>query len=127
MRTIVEVSGVVPGAPADVFDRLAQRLAASDYPVKLEVDRERRFLAAQGGWWYRGEYEVADDPAGSRVTHRVRNAAAGLGWGVLLANRFFVGFRDRAGQGFRALLAEIGDGGAGRTGGRRVPWTPRLR
>ncbi|WP_406635550.1 hypothetical protein [Amycolatopsis sp. WGS_07] len=114
MRTIVEVSGVVSAAPADVFARLERQLAGSEYPMKLEVDRERRFLAAQGGWWYRGEYEVADDPAGSRVTHRVRNAATGQWWGVLLANRFFVGFRDRVREGFRAMLAELGTASAGR-------------
>ncbi|MFB9929840.1 hypothetical protein ACFORO_32155 [Amycolatopsis halotolerans] len=116
MRTIVEVSGVVPAAPTEVFARLERQLTASDYSMKLEVDRSRRFLAAQGGWWYRGEYEVADDPAGSRVTHRVRNAATGQWWAVLLANRFFAGFRDRVGAGFRAMLAELGDGGTGRNG-----------
>ncbi|WP_409186384.1 hypothetical protein F9C11_19980 [Amycolatopsis sp. VS8301801F10] len=58
MRTIVEVSGVVPAAPA-----------------------------ATGQWW-----------------------------GVLLANRFFRGFRGSAEEGFRALLAEIGGGGTGRNG-----------
>lgn len=114
MRTIVEVSGVVPAAPADVFSRLEKQLTASDYPMKLEVDRERRFLAAQCGWWYRAEYEVAGDPAGSRVTHRVRNAATGQWWGVLLANRFFLGFRNRVDAGFRAQLAELGRTGTGR-------------
>ncbi|GAB3388853.1 hypothetical protein [Amycolatopsis echigonensis] len=120
MRTLVEVSGVVPAAPEDVFARLEKQLTASDCLMKLEVDRERRFLAAQGGWWYRGEYEVAGDPAGSRVTHRIRNAAGGQWWAVLLANRFFVGFRDRVSAGFRATLAGLekgnGDGGTGRNG-----------
>ncbi|MGW4395008.1 hypothetical protein ACWEHA_06930 [Amycolatopsis nivea] len=116
MRKIVEVSGVVSAAPAEVFARLERQVAASDYPMKLEVDRSRRFLAAQGGWWYRGEYEVADDPAGARVTHRVRNAATGQWWAVLLANRFFAGYQGRVEAGFRAMLAGLGDGGTGRNG-----------
>ncbi|WP_238605184.1 MULTISPECIES: hypothetical protein [Amycolatopsis] len=116
VRTIVEVSGVVSAAPAEVFARLEKRLTAADRSMKLEADRDRRFLAAQGGWWYRGEYEVADDPAGARVTHRVRNAATGQWWAVLLANRFFAGYRGRVRAGFRATLAGLGDGGTGRNG-----------
>ncbi|ATY13598.1 hypothetical protein CU254_26595 [Amycolatopsis sp. AA4] len=115
MRTIVEVSGVVPAPPAEVFARVEERLTApGPYPMKLEVDRERRFLAVQGGWWYRAEYEVADDPAGSLVTHRIRNAATGQWWAVLAANRFFVGFRERVTAGFLATLPELSGGGTGR-------------
>jgi len=121
MRTIVEVSGVVPAAPDEVFAVLEERLTRpARYPMKLEIDRERRFFAAQGGWWYRAEYQVAADPAGARIVHRVRNAATGQWWAVLLANRFFAGFRDRAEAGFRELLAEFGAGGLGRAGGARV-------
>ncbi|MFG1863761.1 hypothetical protein [Microbispora bryophytorum] len=29
-------------------------------------------LAAQGGWWYRGEYRLAPDPAGTLLVHQVR-------------------------------------------------------
>ncbi|WP_020660936.1 hypothetical protein [Amycolatopsis benzoatilytica] len=108
MRTIVEVSGTVAAEPDEVFAELAGRLTRpAQYSMKLEIDRERRLCAAQGGWWYRGEYEVTDDPAGARVVHRVRNAATGQWWAVVLANRFFAGFRARTEAGFRELLAEL--------------------
>jgi hypothetical protein len=114
VRTIVEVAGTVPDAPDAVFARLERKLTApTECPVKREVDRERRFLAAQGGWWYRGEYEVSDAPDGARVVHRVRNAAVGQWWAVLRANRCFVGGRGKTEHGFRRLLAELGDGRVG--------------
>ncbi|MYW96860.1 hypothetical protein G3I59_41195 [Amycolatopsis rubida] len=116
MRTIVEVSGVVSAAPAEVFARLEKRLTAAACSMKLEVDRDRRFLAAQGGWWYRGEYEVAAGPAGSLVTHRIRNAATGQWWAVLAANRLFLGFRERVRAGFLTALPGLADDGTGRNG-----------
>jgi hypothetical protein len=46
----------------------------------------------QGGWWYRGEYELTTQTGGTRVTHRVFNVAKVGRWAVPMANRFFIGF-----------------------------------
>jgi hypothetical protein len=106
-KTLAEASGVVALPPEEVLARLEKRLTGGSYPMQDEVDRERGMVAVQGGWWYRGEYHVAADPAGSRVTHRVLNVAARGRWGVPLANRFFLGFRTRVQTGFAQLLDEL--------------------
>ncbi|SFW74174.1 hypothetical protein [Amycolatopsis australiensis] len=121
MKALAEVSGVVARPPGEVFEALRQRVAGGGYPLRLEVDRERGFLAVQGGWWYRGEYRVTADPGGARVEHRVVNAASRGRWGVPLANRFFLGFRARTAAGFARLLEELGrPGGPGAASARTV-------
>ncbi|MEU4523050.1 hypothetical protein AB0F52_30615 [Amycolatopsis sp. NPDC024027] len=107
MKTLAEASGVVARPPAEVFERLWRKLRGG-HPMRMEVDRERGFVAVQGGWWYRGEYRVTADPAGALVEHRVVNAASRGRWGVPLANRFFVGFRKAVAAGFVRLLDELG-------------------
>ncbi|MET8997487.1 hypothetical protein [Amycolatopsis sp. NPDC004169] len=107
MKTLAEASGVVARPPAEVFERLRLKLVVG-HPMRMEVDRERGFVAVQGGWWYRGEYRVTADLAGARVEHRVVNAATRGRWGVPLANRFFVGFRKEVAIGFGRLLADLG-------------------
>ena len=127
VKTIAEASGVVARPPAEVFERLRHALAGGPYPMRVEVDRERGFLAVQGGWWYRGEYRVTPDPAppncrcppvawktgaarsgGARVEYRVVNAASRGRWAVPLANRFFLGFRARTAAAFARMLEELG-------------------
>lgn len=107
MKLLVEVSGVVPAPVAEVFTRLEETLRAQPYNPGFERDAERRFLAQQGGWWYRGEYLVEEDPDGARVTHRVYNVATWSRWAVPLANRFFVGFAGRVGEGFDRMLENL--------------------
>lgn len=111
VKTLAEASGVVARPPEEVFERLRRKLGGGRYPMRLDVDRERGFLAVQGGWWYRGEYRVTADPGGTRVEHRVVNVATRGRWGVPLANRFFVGFRAATASGFAQLLEELGDPG----------------
>lgn len=121
MKALAEASGVVSRSPDEVFEALRIRVTGGGYPMKTEVDRERGFLAVQGGWWYRGEYRVTADPAGARVEHRVVNAATRGRWGVPLANRFFVGFRARTAAAFVRLLEELGGpGGHAPDSGRTV-------
>ncbi|GIG66220.1 hypothetical protein [Phytomonospora endophytica] len=78
--------------------------------LTVEVDLERRTVAAQGGWWYRGEYTVSPaEDDGTILTLRVYNVAGpGSRWAVPLANRFFRGFDDRTRAGFGAMLSELG-------------------
>lgn len=58
--------------------------------ITVDVDRETSTIAMQGGWWYRGEYQITAVRTGSRITHRVYNVAGtGSRWLVPLANRGF--------------------------------------
>ncbi|MEA5366582.1 hypothetical protein VA596_44125 [Amycolatopsis sp., V23-08] len=107
MKALAEAAGVVPRPPGEVFERLRVWLTSGGYPMRMDVDADRGFVAVQGGWWYRGEYRVTADPAGSRVEHRVVNAAEWGRWGVPLANRFFLGYREKVAAGFAGLLAEL--------------------
>lgn len=105
-KLMVELSEVVTATAEDVFEALEARFAGAP---GLEVDRDRRTVACQGGWWYRGEYEVAGEPGGgARVTHRVYNVAERLRWGVPLANRFFIGFRRATAEGFARFVRDLG-------------------
>lgn len=107
MKTLAEATGVVSRPPAEVLEILRERLSGGAYPMRFELDVERGMVAVQGGWWYRGEYFVSEHPAGSRITHRVLNAAERAAWGVPLANRFFIGFRGQVHKGFVQLLKDL--------------------
>ncbi|RSN63743.1 hypothetical protein DMH01_12575 [Amycolatopsis sp. WAC 04182] len=89
---------MAPAPVAEVFTRLADTLRARPYNPGSEIDTERHFLAQQGGWWYRGEYDVA---TWSR-------------WAVPLANRFFVGFAERVRDGFDRMLGDLAPPGGER-------------
>ncbi|GAA1950607.1 hypothetical protein GCM10009754_19110 [Amycolatopsis minnesotensis] len=103
---MVELSEVVSAPVGDVFEALETRLAGAP---DLEVYRDRGIVACQGGWWYRGEYEVAGEPGGgARVTHRVYNVAEWFRWGVPLANRLFIGFRQATADGFAKFVRGLG-------------------
>ena len=54
------------------------------YQPGFHIDGQRRVVAIQGGWWYRGVTCVEPHPDGSRVTHVVVNVAPG--WGKWLAH-----------------------------------------
>lgn len=78
--------------------------------LTVDVDRAAGTIAAQGGWWYRGEWTVSEGDGVTLLTHRVRNVAgAGSRWAVPLANNFFRGFEERTRQGFLAGLARVGE------------------
>ncbi|GLZ75534.1 hypothetical protein Afil01_03410 [Actinorhabdospora filicis] len=78
--------------------------------LTVDVDREAGTIAAQGGWWYRGEWALTGREGGTLLTHRVRNVAgAGSRWAVPLANNFFRGFPERTRQGFLAGLTRVGE------------------
>lgn len=66
-------------------------------------------MAFQGGWWYRGEWSVTPHPQGALLTHRVFNIAQRASWGVPLANRLFIGFRDKTRDGFIESLTRMGN------------------
>src|SRR5262249_39193809 len=80
-------AGVVEAPPGAVFAPLravgpaaAARLDTDQ--VTVEVDPNRRALAIQGRWWYRGVYTVRDCPRGSLLEYRVHNVATRGRWAV---------------------------------------------
>jgi hypothetical protein len=99
---LVEVSADTPVPPDVVLAKVIAML-----PGATEVDRDRRFVALQGGWWYRGEYQVTPTPTGSTVVHRVRNVARRGRWAVPLANRMFIGFREQTERGFAEFVSTL--------------------
>jgi hypothetical protein len=68
------------------------------------TDPARRLLVSQGGWWYRGEWRVLPDPAGSRVECEIVNVARTAHWAGPVAGRAVL---KAAPEAFRALLAEL--------------------
>jgi hypothetical protein len=101
---MIELTATVPTSPDVVLDRV---IAAVGGHGRLEVDRGRRFVAVQGGWWYRGEYEVDQAAGGARLTHRVRNVASRGRWAAPLANRLFIGFRAQTERNFAGFVASL--------------------
>jgi hypothetical protein len=104
-RVIHTVTATVPVPIERVFDGIVA--AVTPGALKSEVDRERSFVAVQGGWWYRGEYALTCTPGGTQITHRVVNVARQGRWAVGLANRFFIGFGERTDAAFHQLVQAI--------------------
>ncbi|WP_197048515.1 hypothetical protein [Streptosporangium roseum] len=92
--------GTVEGGPGRFT------LRATGHTMTVEVTG--RTFAAQGGWWYRGEYAVEPHPEGALLTHRVFNVASRGRWAVPAVNRFFIGFGGRTRDGFAEGLQRIG-------------------
>lgn len=103
---MVELSATVPVAPDAVLAKVVAAITEAG-GGRIEVDRERRTVAVQGGWWYRGEYQVDATADGARVTHRVRNVARRGRWAVPLANRLFIGFRAQTERNFADFVAGL--------------------
>ena len=66
-------TGVVSGSPDAVFDSLRARLEGG--AGHFAADPATRRIVQQGDWWYRGEYRVLPDDAGSRVEYEIVNVA----------------------------------------------------
>ncbi|WP_157248428.1 hypothetical protein [Nonomuraea typhae] len=118
-KLITEVAGVVEAPGATVWeDLLATMLpggrreggfTVADFPGHTStVEVTGHTIAFQGGWWYRGEWSVEPHPQGSLLVHRVFNVADRMRWGVGMANRFFIGFRENTRKGFAESLARAG-------------------
>ncbi|RZS38927.1 hypothetical protein EV193_104138 [Herbihabitans rhizosphaerae] len=107
MRPMFEVDGVVRAPLSEVTDLVltvhAQAVQPDGYQVHVDVDRDRRTLGVQGNWWYRGEYRLEPDPAGTRIVYSVFNVAKRGRALVPLANKLFIGYRES----MRRALAEM--------------------
>ncbi len=42
-----------------------------------EIDKQHRFIAVQGGWWYRGVHSIEPHERGSLISYRVYNLEQG--------------------------------------------------
>ncbi|MFJ6674030.1 hypothetical protein ACIQMJ_23210 [Actinosynnema sp. NPDC091369] len=73
-KPMIELTATV-AAPPDVVLARVEAAIRDAGGGRVEVDRAQRAVAVQGGWWYRGEYEVEATADGTRLTHRVRNVA----------------------------------------------------
>ena len=51
------------------------------------LDDKAGLIVVQGGWWYRAEYRVSDDPAGSRVAFTLLNVATPAHWAGPITGR----------------------------------------
>lgn len=99
-----EKTGTVTGGPHRFT------VEQDGYRLKVEVDRARKTIATQGGWWYRGEYILDSRGSRTRLTHRVYNVAGpATRWGVPLANRFFIGFDAQTRKAFADTVRDIGE------------------
>jgi hypothetical protein len=103
---MIEVTATVPASPDSVLARVIDVVRDAG-GGRIEVDHDRRLVAVQGGWWYRGEYQVEPTGDGTRLTHRVRNIAPRARWAVPLANRLFIGYRAKTERNFAAFVASL--------------------
>jgi hypothetical protein len=100
-----EFSGFVSSDDDDVFESLAKRFTPNQSAVSRPlVDSVERLIVVQGNWWYRGEWRVSRDPAGSLVEYTILNIAELAHWaGRLTARRVL---KD-APRGFDELVESI--------------------
>lgn len=99
-----EFSGFVSSDDDDVFEVLAKRVAPDSADALSLVDPVARLIVVQGNWWYRGEWRVSRDPAGSLVEYTILNVAELAHWaGRLTARR---ALKD-APRDFDALVESI--------------------
>lgn len=92
-------------APEVVYPRLVRALQP---PLgdggRFLADRPRRFVVVQSGWWYRGEYRVIEEAAGSLVQYEIINVARAPHWAGAVAARSMLQHAPRT---FQALLTGL--------------------
>lgn len=99
------LAGTVALTPDAVVERLAVALKpASPEGGSFAVDRTRRLLVQQGGWWYRAEYRVLEHPGGSRVELEIVNVAQPAHWLGPITGRNEL---RAAPESFRVLLSAL--------------------
>jgi hypothetical protein len=101
-------AGHLDAAPDAVFRALAERLRshAGDEGHSI-VDEASRTVIVQGDWWYRGEYRVRPEPAGTVVEYEIVNVAPTWHRAGPIAGRAVV---RSAPSEFQALLTKLSAG-----------------
>jgi hypothetical protein len=98
-------AGTVPAAADRVFAELERRVRPGrPEGGSFSVDPVRRLVVVQGGWWYRGEWRVLAEGAGSRVEYEIVNVAPTAHWAGPVAGRAVLRGAPAA---FDALMAEL--------------------
>lgn len=98
-----QLTAEVALGPDRVLEQLALRLDPHGDGTFL-VDRVDHRIVLQGGYWYRGEYEVTESSGGSRVEYTILNVAPGA---KLLGRLTGRGEIRRAPRTFQELLAGL--------------------
>ena len=96
---------VVEGGPTQFAVRT--RGPGSPVVITLSVGEQDR-VVMQGGWWWRGNYLLADHPEGTVLTYQVHNLGSGIAGQMV---PFTVGRRHRrqADQTFTTALHALGE------------------
>jgi len=85
--TLLREHQSVIGAP---LDRVFAALAAAVDPgpeSHFAVDPAAGMIVVQGGWWYRAEYLVTADSAGTRIQFTLLNVASPAHWAGPITGR----------------------------------------
>ena len=97
-----EFAGIVPGPPQRVFALVLDRVRpTSPEGGNLSTDPAHGLIVVQGGWWYRAEYRITADPAGSRLGMTIVNVARPAHWAGPLTGR---GVLRASGAAFEQLV-----------------------
>jgi hypothetical protein len=92
-----------------VFSALAKRLEPEVGAASFSlVDPVKRIIVVQGDWWYRGEWRVSRDPAGSDIEYDLVNVARRAHWaGKLTGRRVSRDARATFGDLVESIRAEV--------------------
>jgi hypothetical protein len=102
-KLLTEATGYADLPPEEVRRALVARFDDG----YLKVDQAEGRVGVQGGWWYRGEYQLAPQGSGTRVTLRAYNVATRGRWAVPLANKLFAGFAQQTQARLDELLRAL--------------------
>jgi hypothetical protein len=102
-----EYSAFVSDDADTVFDALARRVKSASPPASsILIDKAERLIVLQGEWWYRGEWRVSVEAAGSDVDYTIVNVAQRAHWVGRLTAR---GVLKKAPGGFLAVASAVRD------------------
>jgi len=99
-------ASTIEADPDAVFAALAPIVEATAGEGFFVTDPGTRRAIAQGGWWYRAEYRVLVDDAGSRIEHELVNVAERFHWAGPIAGRAAVADSANA---FQRVLSQVVD------------------
>ena len=81
-----EHQSVIDAPPERVFAALVKAVDPGP-ESNLAVDEVAGLIVVQGGWWYRAEYLVVADAAGTRIRFTLLNVAQPAHWAGPLTGR----------------------------------------
>jgi hypothetical protein len=102
-----EYSAFISDDADAVFDSLARRVKSASPPASsILIDKPARLIVLQGEWWYRGEWRVTVEAAGSDVDYTIVNVAQRAHWAGRLTAR---GVLKQTPSEFLALASAVRD------------------